>query len=109
MTGWRLGFATGPQELLQAMTMVQQYSFVCAPAMTQYAALACPLVDQTQAIEAYRAKRDLVVESLSAEFSVAIPDGAFYCWLTLPAGITGGICRSLFAASLHCHPWRSVF
>ena len=89
MTGWRLGFATGPDEIIQAMTMVQQYSFVCAPSMTQYAALACPQVDVTAAIDAYRAKRDLVVDALAGDFSVAVPDGAFYCWLPLPEGVTG--------------------
>jgi aspartate aminotransferase/aminotransferase len=89
MTGWRLGFATGPSDLLQAMTMVQQYSFVCAPAMAQYAALAAPQVDVTASIEAYRAKRDLVVQRLQGAFDVAVPDGAFYCWLGLPEGVTG--------------------
>ena len=77
MTGWRLGFATGPADLLQAMTMVQQYSFVCAPAMAQYAALAAPQVDVQPSITAYQAKRDLVVQQLQPAFEVAVPDGAF--------------------------------
>jgi aspartate aminotransferase/aminotransferase len=40
MTGWRLGYACGQAEIIQAMTKVQQYSFVCAPSVVQYAALA---------------------------------------------------------------------
>ncbi len=40
MTGWRLGYACGSAEIILAMTKVQQYSFVCAPSVVQYAALA---------------------------------------------------------------------
>jgi aminotransferase len=39
MTGWRVGFAAAPQELLQAMLRVHQYSIMCAPTMSQAAAL----------------------------------------------------------------------
>ena len=45
-----------PLDIIQAMTKVQQYSFVCAPSVTQYAALACPQVDLSANIAAYRRK-----------------------------------------------------
>ncbi len=89
MTGWRLGYACGPSDIIQAMTKVQQYSFVCAPSVTQYAALACPQVDLTPNIEAYRRKRDLMTSILSRSFSIGSPDGAFYLWAEAPAGHTG--------------------
>jgi aspartate/methionine/tyrosine aminotransferase len=89
MTGWRLGYACGPAPVIQAMTKVQQYSFVCAPSVTQYAALACPTVDLGPNIAAYRAKRDLMVGILSQRFELAPPDGAFYLWAKAPAGFTG--------------------
>jgi len=89
MTGWRLGYACGPTEVVQAMTKVQQYSFVCAPSITQYAALACPQVDLHPHIDAYRAKRDLMVGILSKRFELAPPDGAFYLWAKAPDGWTG--------------------
>lgn len=89
MTGWRLGYACGPADLIGAMTMAQQYSFVCAPAVTQYAALACPQVDLSPYIENYRAKRDLMTEILGSHFQLAPPDGAFYLWAEAPAGHTG--------------------
>ncbi|MEM6912270.1 MAG: aminotransferase class I/II-fold pyridoxal phosphate-dependent enzyme [Verrucomicrobiota bacterium] len=89
MTGWRLGYACGPPEILSAMTMVQQYSFVCAPSVTQAAALACPQVDLTQPIADYRAKRDLMVGILQERFELAPPDGAFYLWAKAPQGQTG--------------------
>ena len=89
MTGWRLGYAAGPSDVIQAMTKVQQYSFVCAPSVTQYAALACPQVDMSGNIEAYRRKRDLMIGILSHEFEIGSPDGAFYLWAKAPAGHSG--------------------
>ncbi len=89
MTGWRLGYACGPSDIVQAMTKVQQYSFVCAPSVTQYAALACPQVDLSANIEAYRRKRDLMTGILSQEFAFGAPDGAFYLWAQAPAGHSG--------------------
>jgi len=89
MTGWRLGYACGPSELIAAMTKVQQYSFVCAPSVAQYAALACPQVDLSPSIEVYRCKRDLMVEILSRRFELSSPDGAFYLWAKAPKGLTG--------------------
>ena len=89
MTGWRLGYAAGPKAVIDAMTKVQQYSFVCAPSVTQYAALACPTVDLGPNIAAYRQKRDLMVGILSQKFEMAPPDGAFYLWVKAPAGFTG--------------------
>ncbi|MCL2227953.1 MAG: aminotransferase class I/II-fold pyridoxal phosphate-dependent enzyme [Oscillospiraceae bacterium] len=39
MTGWRLGFACGPAEIIAAMTKIHQYVLMCAPTMSQYAGL----------------------------------------------------------------------
>lgn len=39
MTGWRLGYAMGPQEILQQMTKIHQFAIMCAPTTSQYAAL----------------------------------------------------------------------
>lgn len=89
MTGWRLGYACGPGEVIQAMTMMQQYSFVCAPSISQAAALACPEVMLEPYIEAYREKRDLMVSALTGHFEIGPPDGAFYLWAKAPDGMSG--------------------
>lgn len=39
MTGWRLGYAAGPKDLIAAMTKVHQYIIMCAPTVSQYAAV----------------------------------------------------------------------
>ena len=38
MTGWRMGFAYGPAELIQKMTIIHQYGLMCAPTVSQFAA-----------------------------------------------------------------------
>ena len=37
MTGWRLGYAHGPQRVIEEMIKLQQFTFVCAPSMVQHA------------------------------------------------------------------------
>ena len=66
MTGWRLGFAHGPAAVIDEMTKLQQYTFVCAPQPFQWAAAATMEIDMTPHIAAYRRKRDLLVEGLKA-------------------------------------------
>ena len=54
MTGWRLGFVHGPAAIIDKLTMLQQYTFVCAPHPLQWAAVAALDVDMSEHIEAYR-------------------------------------------------------
>ena len=39
MTGWRLGYACGPQEIIAQMTKIHQFAIMCAPTNSQYAAI----------------------------------------------------------------------
>ena len=39
MTGWRLGYACGPREIVEQMTKIHQYAIMCAPTTSQYAAV----------------------------------------------------------------------
>lgn len=87
MTGWRLGYAFGPADLVAAMTRLQQYTFVCAPAPFQHAAVAALDLDMSSHIAAYRRKRDLVVEMLSDKFELTTPGGAFYAFPKAPDGL----------------------
>ncbi len=86
MTGWRLGYAHGPARLIQEMAKLQQFSFVCAPSMAQYAGVVALDQDLTAQIDAYRRKRDMVVEALSEDFELALPEGAFYAFPRAPWG-----------------------
>ena len=73
MTGWRLGYAHGPGRLIQEMAKLQQFSFVCAPSMAQYGGVVALDQDLTAQIDAYRRKRDMVVEALSDDFELSRP------------------------------------
>ena len=86
MTGWRLGYAAGPTEIIQQMLKLQQYTFVCAPSPFQLAAVTAEDVPMTAYVEAYRRKRDLVFAKLSRKFEVQKPEGAFYIFPKAPAG-----------------------
>ncbi|MCX7846507.1 MAG: pyridoxal phosphate-dependent aminotransferase [bacterium] len=84
MTGWRIGYAVGPREVIQEMIKLQQYSFVCAPSMAQYGALAALGVDMRATVAAYRRKRDLVYEGLREHYELPKPGGAFYAFVRAP-------------------------
>ncbi|MFI5459235.1 MAG: pyridoxal phosphate-dependent aminotransferase [Isosphaerales bacterium] len=86
MTGWRLGYAHGPSRLIQEMAKLQQFSFVCAPSMAQYGGIVAVDQDLTAQIDAYRRKRDMVVDALSDDFELARPEGAFYAFPRAPWG-----------------------
>jgi aspartate aminotransferase/aminotransferase len=85
VTGWRLGFVHGPSAIIDKLTMVQQYTFVCAPHPLQWAALAALDVDMSEHIASYRRRRDLVTAGLEeAGYSVVKPGGAFYVFPEVP-------------------------
>jgi aspartate aminotransferase/aminotransferase len=85
--GWRMGYATGPAGVLDAMKTLQQFSFVCAPAPFQYALLeAMPAIDLAPYRLAYRGKRDAVARGLHPSYALAAPEGAFYAFPQLPPG-----------------------
>jgi aspartate/methionine/tyrosine aminotransferase len=87
VTGWRLGYMHGPAELIDKMTMLQQYTFVCGPQPLQWAMLAAMDVDMQPYVDTYRLRRDLLLEGLrDAGYEVAQPDGAFYVFPKAPWG-----------------------
>jgi aspartate aminotransferase/aminotransferase len=86
MTGWRLGFAHGPRRLLDEMNKLQQYTFVCAPSMAQYAALTAIDVAMDASIDAYRNKRDTIYDGIASAYEVSRPGGAFYLFPEAPGG-----------------------
>lgn len=83
--GWRMGYATGPQAVLEAMKTLQQFSFVCAPAPFQYALLeAMPKLDLGSRFVEYQHKRDLIAARLHPSYRLAAPEGSFYAFPELP-------------------------
>ena len=88
MTGWRLGYAVAPVELVDAMDLVVLNTFTCAAEFTQLAAIEA-LRDPTSAVDAmvaeYQLRRDLFISALRRipGFRCHAPEGAFYAWVNI--------------------------
>ncbi len=76
MTGWRLGWASGPKDIISKMGELQQYTIVCAPSIVQYGALAA--FESPNHAKEYQQKRDIIFNLLSKKFETVKPEGAFY-------------------------------
>ncbi len=84
MTGWRVGYAAAPREILQGLLRIHQYTVMCAPTTSQMAALkalqiGAPFVAEMQA--EYDRRRRLIVDAFN-EFGLPTfePRGAFYAF-----------------------------
>jgi len=85
MTGWRIGFAGGPKDLMTAMNKVMSQSVGSPPAMSQAAALAAlegPQDFLKDWAAQYQARRDLAVAAVNAipGLRAAKPEGSFYVY-----------------------------
>lgn len=92
MTGWRIGYVTGSDELIDTATKVLESSSSCVSTISQVAAEAAlrgPQDCVAEMVGAYRRRRDLVVGILrEAELFIAEPAGAFYCMADIgPSGL----------------------
>jgi len=85
MTGWRLGYACGPVELIKAMNMVQSQSASHPTSITQAAAVTAlnePLDFLKPRNDTYKMRRDMVVKMLNEAqgLTCQTPEGAFYVY-----------------------------
>ncbi len=82
MTGWRLGYACGPKEIISQMTKIHQFAIMCAPTASQYAAIdALKNGDEDVAMmrDAYDKRRRFVLHELrDMGLTCFEPFGAFY-------------------------------
>ncbi len=93
MTGWRIGYAIGPEPLIAAMRKLQSQSTTNPCSISQWAtveALNGPQDFLAQRRDAFRVRRDLVVAGLNAAEGItcAVPEGAFYVYPSI-AGCIG--------------------
>jgi len=89
MTGWRIGYAAAPAEVLGAMRKVHQYTIMSAPTTAQFGALEA-LKSGEQAVQEMRARYDrrrrLIVDGLNAiGLPCFEPKGAFYAFPSIAA------------------------
>lgn len=93
MTGWRIGYAAGPKELIKAIAKIQSQSTSNPCSIAQAAAVAALNGDQSFLIErneSFRQRRDMVVDMLNAAEGIEClkPEGAFYVYPSC-AGVLG--------------------
>jgi aminotransferase len=101
MTGFRIGYACGPAELIEAMMKIHQYSMLCASIVSQEAALEAIRngePDTAEMREQYRARRNLIVNAFNAMgLTCHRPRGSFYAF---PCIRSTGLTSKEFAVRL---------
>lgn len=101
MTGWRMGYALGPKEIIGAMTKIHQYAIMCTPTTSQYAALEAAKngdQDVEEMKKAYNQRRRLMVEGFrNMGLDCFEPLGAFYVF---PSIQKTGLTSEEFATKL---------
>lgn len=101
MTGWRIGWAAGPAEIMEMMRRVHQYTIMCAPTVAQYAALVAikegePFVEEMR--QEYDRRRRPIVSGLNEIGLTCVePKGAFYAF---PSIAVTGMDENTFAEKL---------
>lgn len=101
MTGWRIGYAAGPAEIIAGMTKIHQYTMLCAPSMGQAAAIEALKngeEDIQDMVEDYNRRRQVMVSGFnSLGLSCFEPRGAFYAF---PSVKSTGLSSDEFAEKL---------
>ena len=101
MTGWRLGYVCAPKDFISPMLKIHQYTIMCAPTMSQFAAIESLKHGENEVgemIHSYRRRRNFFVESLN-EIGLPChnPGGAFYVF---PSIRNTGLTSEEFAENL---------
>jgi aminotransferase len=82
MTGWRVGYACGPEEIINAMTKIHQYTMLCSPIMGQLAAIEALRGSSGSVLEMkreYKRRREFIVARLNdIGLDCRMPEGTFY-------------------------------
>lgn len=84
MSGWRLGYITGPLEIIEGINEIQQYTVFSSSSIAQQAALEA-LKQPPDIASTYREKRDIVYDSLTSKgIDIRGLEGAYYAFFQIP-------------------------
>src|SRR5213075_2528344 len=101
MTGFRVGYACGPVEIIEAMMKIHQYSMLCASIISQEAAIEAiehGEPDTVEMREQYRLRRNYIVKALNdMGLKCHLPRGSFYAF---PSIKSSGLTSKEFAVKL---------
>ncbi|MCK8816791.1 aminotransferase class I/II-fold pyridoxal phosphate-dependent enzyme [Natroniella sulfidigena] len=89
MTGWRIGYAAAPEPIIQAMMKIHQYTMLCAPIVSQKAALEALRNGRREVdkmTDAYNQRRRVITKGLNdIGLDCFEPQGAFYAFPSIEA------------------------
>lgn len=92
MAGWRVGFAVGNKEMIEALNLIQDHLFVSLFPAIQHAAVAALNENQScvsSLVERYENRRHTFINSCKRiGWEVEAPTGSFFAWLPVPKGYT---------------------
>ncbi len=101
MTGWRVGYAAAPKDIIAAMTKIHQYTMMCAPTMAQVAAIEALKSGEAsvrEMVEDYNRRRKVIVRGLNKiGLTCFEPRGAFYAF---PSIVSTGMSSEEFSERL---------
>lgn len=88
MTGWRLGYISGPADVVEAINELQQYAVFSSSSIAQHAALEA-IKNEHKVLEKYRRKRDFAVENLrKLGLEIRGASGSYYVFFRAPRDMT---------------------
>jgi len=105
MTGWRIGYALGPEEIISAASRIQSHTTSNPSSISQYAALEA-LTGPQNAIQEmkgeFKERRDFMVNRINSisGLSVNMPEGAFYCFVNISSCINKSLGQRTITGSL---------
>lgn len=87
MTGWRLGYLTGPEKFMEKIHDLVQYLYFSPPSIPQKAAVkALKIGPPREVLSEFKDKRNFVLEHLSDNYKVAGAQGSYYVFFEVPGG-----------------------
>ena len=92
MAGWRVGFAVGNAQIIEALNLIQDHMFVSLFPAIQHAAIAALNDNQTcvhELVDRYEKRRNVFINACNhIGWQVEAPKGSFFAWLPVPKGYT---------------------
>ncbi|MGM9928535.1 MAG: pyridoxal phosphate-dependent aminotransferase [Bacillus sp. (in: firmicutes)] len=92
MAGWRVGFAVGNPDIIEALNLIQDHLYVSLFPAVQEAAITALTSDQScvdELVARYESRRNVLIEAChKIGWNVEAPTGSFFAWLPVPTGFT---------------------
>ena len=108
MTGWRLGYLTGPISIIASINQLQQYIVFSSSSIAQEAGIAALRYNPKQLTDKYLRKRNALRSGLETYYELAGAQGAFYAFLPVPKGYSDiSFCREALDHNLILLPSRA--